>query len=77
MASALLVWGSLAVLLVVLGSILGAVDGPERVVFVVGIGLFVLAHVAAPAAEALGAAVAAIGLLAALAATVPLLRQSV
>ncbi len=77
MASPVLVWGSLAVVLVVLLSILGAVEERARLAFVGGIGLFVVVHVAAPGADAIGGLLALIGIVVAFVATVPLLRQPV
>lgn len=76
MASDLLLGASLALVLIILASILGAVKRRERFAFVAGVALFVLAHAVAPP-ETIGLLVAVAGIVLVLASTVPLLRQPV
>ncbi len=75
MPTEIFIWGSLVLLVVVLVSILGAIDGRERLLFVGGLGLFILAHLVDLGIEALGMILAVIGILLAVSATIPLLRQ--
>lgn len=77
MASQLVVAASLALVVVILASILGAVKRRERIPFVLGIALFIVAHGAVPDFETVAALLAVVGLLAAVASTIPLLRQPV
>lgn len=72
-----LILGSLALMVVILVSLLGAVTRRERYLFVAGIALFILAHVAPVEPAAVGMALAAIGILIAAGSTIPLLRQPV
>lgn len=67
--------GSLAVVIVILASILGAVEGRERFGFVGGIALVIVAHAAIPSHGSVAAGLAVIGILVATASTIPLLRQ--
>ena len=68
--------GALALIVVVLASILGAIDRRERYLFVAGMALFILAHTAVTASESVGTALATLGVALAVASTVPLLRAS-
>lgn len=77
MASQLVVVVSLVLMLVILVSVLGAVERRERFVFVLGVALFVVAHTAVRNPENVSILLALAGLIAVLASTVPLLRQSV
>jgi hypothetical protein len=77
MASQLVVAASLALVVVILASILGAVDRRERYWFVGGVALFIVAHAAGPGLEPVAAILAVVGVVAVVAATVPLLRHSV
>lgn len=77
MTSGLVVGGTLALVVVILVSILGAIDRRERTWFVAGIAVFILAHVGFTGGTALGAVLAVVGLVVASASTVPLLRHSV
>lgn len=77
MTSALVLWSSLVLVVVILASILGAVERRERVAFVAGVALFIVAHLLGSGVETLGAALSVIGILVVLWSTVPLLRQSV
>lgn len=77
MASQLLVVAALLLILVILASVLGAVERRERFVFVPGVALFVVAHAAGQSPETLGVLLALVGLVAVVASTVPLLRESV
>lgn len=77
MASQLVYGASLALLVVILASVLGAVERRERFWFVGGIALFILAHAAFSSAATLATILAVIGILLATASTLPLLRQSV
>lgn len=76
MASQLVVAASLALVLVILASILGAVERRERFWFVGGVALFIVAHVVG-SPESASAVLAVVGIVAVVASTVPLLRQSV
>lgn len=67
---------ALALIVVVLASILGAIDRRERYLFVAGMALFILAHTAITAPESAGTALATLGVALAVASTVPLLRAS-
>ena len=77
MTSGLVFAAALSLIVLVLASILGAVDRRERYLFVAGMALFILAHTAITAPESAGAALATLGVALAVASTVPLLRQSV
>lgn len=77
MASALTIWLSLVLVVVILSSILGAVKRRERLPFVAGVALFIVAHILDTGVEAIGAALALIGVIVMLSSTVPLLRESV
>lgn len=68
---------SLALIVVILASILGAIERRERVWFVGGIVLFIIAHTAITSPANVATILAVIGLLLAVASTIPLLRQSV
>jgi hypothetical protein len=76
MASQLVVAASLALVVVILASILGAVDRRERYWFVGGVALFIVAHAVGSPGGA-SAVLAVVGVVAVVAATVPLLRESV
>lgn len=76
MASQLIIATSLALIVVILASVLGAVERRERVWFVLGIALFIVAHTL-PGAEIIAMVLAVAGLVAAVASTIPLLRQPV
>lgn len=73
----LAVYGSLAMMIVLLASILGTLHRPERYVFVGGLGLFILAHTIGAGEGVIGVLLAVAGIAIAAGATVPLLRQSV
>jgi low temperature requirement protein LtrA len=75
MTSQLVVAASLALVVAILASILGAVKRRERVPFVLGIALFIAAHAAVPGFENVAILLAVVGLVVAVASTVPLLRQ--
>lgn len=77
MTSQLLVGASLALVVVILVSILGAIEGRERFSFVGGIALFIVAHTAITSPATVATVLAVVGILLAVASTVPLLRQSV
>jgi uncharacterized membrane protein YhhN len=77
MTSGLVFGAALALMVVILASILGAIDRPERYLFVAGIALFILAHTAITGPASAGMVLATLGILLAVASTVPLLRQSV
>jgi hypothetical protein len=77
MASPLVTSVSLALVVVILASILGAVSRRERVGFVLGIALFIVAHAVLPGFETAAARLAVAGLAMAVASTIPLLRQPV
>lgn len=68
---------SFVLMVVILVSILGAIDRDERYLFVGGIGLFMIAHAFITSPESLGAALAFIGIALAAACSIPLLRQQV
>lgn len=76
MTSQVVVLASLALVLVILVSILGAIERRERFWFVGGIALFILAHTAVTSPRSVGALLAVIGIVLATASTIPLLRQS-
>lgn len=77
MTSTLVYAASLALVVIVLLSILGAVEHRERYGFVGGILLFILAHAAVTSPESVATGLAVLGILVATASTMPLLRQSV
>lgn len=77
MTSQLVIFAAFALIIVILASILGAVERRERFSFVGGIALFIAAHTATVSPESVAALLAMIGILLAAASTVPLLRQSV
>lgn len=77
MTSQLVIGGSLALVIVILASILGAIERRERFVFVAGIALFIVAHTLVTSPENVAAGLATLGILLAVASTVPLLRQRV
>lgn len=77
MTSTLVLGVSLALIVVILASILGAIEGRERFSFVGGIALFILAHTAVTSSANLATILAVIGILLAVVSTIPLLRQSV
>lgn len=77
MASQLVIMASLALIVVILASILGAVKRRERVWFVLGVALFIVVHAAVPAPETVAILLALAGIVAVVASTVPLLRQPV
>lgn len=66
---------SFLAIVIILASILGAVDRPERVWFVGGIALFILGHAFITRPARLGMWLALAGLVLAAASAVPLLRQ--
>lgn len=68
---------SLGLVVVILASILGAVERQERYLFVAGIAIFIAVHVVGPAARTIATIIAVIGIFLAAISTVPLLRQSV
>lgn len=68
-------WGLLLVLVVILASILGAVETRSRLLFVGGIALFILAHLVDAGPETAGTAIAVVGIAVAASATFPLLRR--
>lgn len=73
----LVIGGSLVLVVVILFSILGTIDRRERYAFVAGIALFIIAHAFVTTPEALGVALAVIGIGLAGASAIPMLRQSV
>lgn len=77
MTSQLVLGASLGLVVVILASILGTIDGRERFAFVAGIALFIVAHAAIPAPSSAALALAVLGILLAASSTIPLLRQSV
>lgn len=77
MASQLVIAASLVLIVVILASVLGAVERRERVWFVLGVALFIVAHAAFPAPETVAFLLALAGIVAVIASTVPLLRQPV
>lgn len=77
MTSQLLLIASLVLVVVILASILGAIEYRERFVFVAGIALFILAHTALPSLDTIGVLLSVVGILLAAGSTVPLLRQSI
>lgn len=77
MTSQLVVGGSLALVVVILASILGAVERRERFVYVGGIALFILAHTVVSPQVGVATTLAVVGILLAAASTIPMLRESV
>ena len=77
MTTELVFGASLALVVVILVSILGAIEGRERFAFVGGIALFIVAHTAVTSPASLATGLAVLGILLAVGSTVPLLRQSV
>lgn len=77
MAAPVVLLGSFAVVVVVLLSILGAVERRGRFAFVLGIIAFIAVHSASGTPATAGTILAVLGLAAAVAATVPLLQESV
>lgn len=75
MVAQAVILGAFAALMVVLASILGAVHRRERVAFVLGVAAFVAVHALPGVPETAGMALAVAGLVVAIAATVPMLRQ--
>lgn len=77
MTSHLLTGGALVLVVVILASILGAVDRRERFLFVGGIALFIVAHTAITSPAPVASLLAVVGLVVAVASTLPMLTQSV
>lgn len=77
MPSQLVYTASLLLVVVILASILGAIHRRERFLFVGGIALFILAHTAITSPPRVAGLLAVIGMLVAVASTIPLLRQPV
>lgn len=77
MASQFVYAASLLLVVVILASIVGAIERRERFGFVGGIALFILAHTAITSPPTVATLLAIVGILVAVASTIPLLQQSV
>ncbi len=75
MVSGLTTTASLALIVVLLASVMGAVTRRERVWFVAGIALVILAHSGGSGLGPLAGLLAVIGIAIVFASTIPLLRQ--
>lgn len=75
MVSALTTTVSLALIVVLLASVLGAVTRTERVWFVAGVALVILTHTGGNGLGPLAGLIALVGLAMVFASTIPLLRQ--
>ena len=68
--------GSFAMMLVILASILGAIERRERYAFVLGIFLFIVGHSLITSPELVGVGLAVFGIALAGASALPMLRES-
>lgn len=75
MVSALTITASMALIVVLLASVLGAVTRKERVWFVAGVALVILTHSIGSGLGPLAGILAVVGLAAVFASTIPLLRH--